>query len=120
MLGFIARYWYVFSAVALLSITGLSLMPLPELPEVPGNDKTHHFIAYSLLMFPVAIKQPKYWLFIAGFFVGWSGVIELLQPFVNRFAEWLDLLANCGGILLGTVLGKICQWFTTTNSVNVV
>ena len=102
---FVARYWYVFSFCSLALITIFSLIPLTELPEVPGSDKTHHFVAYALLMFPVALRQPKHCLLVAGLFVGWSGAIELIQPYVNRYGEWLDLLANCGGVLLGSGLG---------------
>ena len=32
-----------------LAIGYLSLTPLAELPEVPGSDKFHHLIAYSML-----------------------------------------------------------------------
>ncbi|MBX2847478.1 MAG: VanZ family protein [Acidiferrobacterales bacterium] len=97
-------------------ITTLSLIPLPALPDVPGSDKTHHYLAYASLMFPVAIKRPKYWLWIGSFFVIWSGAIELLQPFVNRYAEWLDLLANVIGILIGILLASILRILVSYNN----
>jgi len=103
----IARYWVPLSLFSFSVITVLSLLPLAELPEMPGSDKTHHFIAYGLLMFPVALRQPKHWLLIGFAFIVWSGAIELVQPFVNRYGEWLDLLANSGGVLLGAVIGKL-------------
>lgn len=84
----------------------LSLIPLPELPLLPGTDKTHHLIAYGALMFPVALHRPQGWLYIALGFVAWSGVIELIQPFVNRYAEWLDLLANSAGVVVGALAGN--------------
>ncbi len=55
-------------------------------------------------MFPAALAKPKHWPFIALFFIGWSGAIELLQPYVNRYGEWLDLLANSLGILASVLL----------------
>lgn len=86
---------------------------MAHLPSVPGTDKTHHFIAYSALFFPVALAKPKHWLLIGLFFICWSGAIELIQPYVNRYAEWLDLLANsiglCCGYLLATLTNRLAR-----------
>lgn len=95
------------SAVLLLLITALSLSPVEQLPVVPGSDKTHHIIAYALLMLPTGIARPKHWPYMVLFFVAWSGAIELLQPFVNRYGEWLDLLANSFGLLCGYSVGRL-------------
>lgn len=101
------KHHWIACTVALLGvITFLSLWPLPELPELPGNDKTGHFITYATLMLPAAIRRPKYWLLYGLLFIAYSGVIELIQPFVNRYGEWLDLAANTTGILLGAVVGR--------------
>jgi len=62
-------------------------------------------------MFPVALSRPKHYLFIGFFFIAWSGAIELLQPLVNRFAEWGDLAANLGGIVLGILLAAVIRLF---------
>ena len=105
----IRTYWGVVSLLILTAITVLSLWPADQLPNVPGTDKAHHFIAYAGLMFPVALRQPKYWLFIGLVFIGWSGAIELIQPYVNRYGEWLDLLANSGGVLCGVVLAYLTR-----------
>jgi VanZ family protein len=103
----IKNNWFPITVVSLAAVTFLSLWPLPELPEMPGTDKTHHFIAYGLLMFPSALRRPKKWLLFALFFVGYSGLIELIQPMVNRYGEWLDLAANVGGILSGIVVAGL-------------
>jgi VanZ family protein len=100
------QHWIAFTLAILFVITGLSLFPLPELPDMPGNDKSGHLIAYATLMLPVAIRRPKHWLLYGLFFIAYSGVIELIQPFVNRYGEWLDLLANVTGLLLGAVIGR--------------
>lgn len=68
LLIIIQRYWHVISVLILVTITTLSLWPVASLPTVPGNDKTHHFIAYAALMFPVALRKPRYWLMIGLFF----------------------------------------------------
>ncbi|MGD8173073.1 VanZ family protein [Vibrio sp. TRT 21S02] len=106
----LCQYWVALSVLILLLITVLSLTPLPELPAVPGSDKSHHFIAYGALMFSVGLRKPKYWLFVGAFFVAWSGAIELIQPYVNRYGEWLDLAANVGGLTTGFVAGRLFSY----------
>ncbi len=104
ILGFVLKNWRVITALCLTLITLLSLWPISTLPDVPGSDKTHHFVAYSALMFPLALRKPKYWVWGAWFFFFWSGGIELIQPYVNRYGEWLDLAANAAGLLIGWLL----------------
>ena len=106
----IKKHWLVLTLFFLSIITILSLTPLPELPPVPGSDKTHHFIAYGTLILPTAIRKPKKWLIITLFFIGWSGAIELIQPFVNRYGELIDLVANIGGLVCGLLLGQFILW----------
>ena len=107
----IAKYWIFATLFILTAITILSLKPLSELPPVPGSDKTHHFIAYALLMFPTALKKPKHWQIIVLFFIGWSGIIELIQPYVNRYGEWQDLAANIVGLVFGFLAVQIVKRF---------
>jgi len=113
--NFVIRYWLALSVLSLFSISLLSLWPLGSLPRMPGSDKTHHFIAYGALMFPAALAKPKHWPFIALFFISWSGLIELLQPFVNRYGEWLDLLANAMGVMSSVILVAILSFFKKLN-----
>ena len=104
----IKQYWYFISTIIFVLIAFLSLTPLQALPGVPGNNKTHHFIAYAALFFPVALAKPKHWFLIGLVCAALSGVIELIQPFVNRYAEWLDLFANSIGLCCGFILA----WLT--------
>lgn len=113
---FIHSHWKLISAVILILITVLSLTPQPHLPPVPGTDKAHHFIAYAALMFAVGFTKPKNWLFIGLFFVAWSGCIELIQPYVNRYGEWLDLAANTGGLVCGFVIAQILAFICNRNT----
>lgn len=101
----IHRYWSGISIALLVVITALSLWPLEQLPEAPGSDKLHHLLAYGVLMFPAALRQPRLWQLLVAGFIAWSGAIELIQPLVNRYAEWQDMLANTLGIVCGIVLG---------------
>lgn len=111
LLRLIALYWKLVSAAVLIAISFFSLMPLSELPQVPGSDKTHHVLSYACLMFPVALNRPKYYLLIAFFFIAWSGALELIQPFVNRYAEWGDLGANALGVVLGILIANSVRLF---------
>ena len=81
-----------------------------------GSDKTHHIIAYAILMFPVAIRKLDCLPAIFLFFIGWSGAIELLQPFVNRYGEFQDLAANITGLVCGLLAAKLIQWLFPVNS----
>ena len=112
LINFINRYWLAITAVILVLITAGSLFPADYLPKTPGSDKTHHFIGYCALMLPTALRRPKYWLIIALGVITWSGVIELIQPHVNRYGEWLDLAANSGGVLIAILLSYCLLWFT--------
>tara|TARA_B100000614_G_scaffold167372_1_gene149100 strand:+ start:1210 stop:1563 length:354 start_codon:yes stop_codon:yes gene_type:complete len=97
----ISRNWVSLTILSLTGITILSLWPLPYLPPVPGTDKTHHLIAYAILMFPAAFRRPRNWQALALTFMAYGGAIELLQPYVNRYGEWLDFAANTFGICIG-------------------
>lgn len=105
-LAIIQKHWAGLTLVTLAAITLLSLWPLPQLPAVPGGDKLHHLVAYTVLMLPVALRKPLRWPLIGVFFVAWSGAIELIQPYVNRYGEVFDLLANGLGVLCGVVLAE--------------
>jgi VanZ family protein len=96
----------------LLIITTLSLWPLDNLPPVPGSDKTHHLIAYAALVFPIALRKPNRWMLLVAFFIFYSGLIELAQPYVNRYGEWLDILANTAGIVCGITLATVIKTFS--------
>ena len=100
----IEKYWFILTVCLLLIITRLSLWPLDSLPSAPGSDKAHHLIAYAALVFPVALRKPNRWMLFIVFFIGYSGLIELIQPYVNRHGEWQDMLANTAGVVCGIAL----------------
>ncbi len=103
--------WLILSSVLIVIIGILSLTPLDELPAAPCSDKLHHLLAYAGLALPVSIVRPKYWLIVMLFYCMFSGAIELIQPFVNRYGEWLDMAANCSGLLLGISLAGLLRYF---------
>ena len=97
----IKRYWVSITALLVILITILSLHPLETLPEVPGSDKTHHIVAYCALAFPVAFRKYKGWQLLITCLAFYSGLIELIQPYVNRYADLVDFFANCCGLAIG-------------------
>lgn len=109
LLTLIRRYWISLTIFILTLITVLSLRPLDKLPPFPGGDKIHHFIAYAVLMLPTALKKPDYWVIISLGFICWSGIIELLQPYINRYGELQDLLANVLGLVFGWITAELLQ-----------
>ena len=84
-----------------------TLMPLKELPPVPGTDKLQHFIAFGVFVLPVSLLLPaKAWLiFIIA--VVYGGLIEIIQPYVNRYAEFGDFMADAVGAAVGAAIGVV-------------
>lgn len=116
LLTLIKKHWIFITAFILTAITILSVTPLKQLPPAPGTDKTHHFVAYATLMFPTALRKPKRWLAIALFFICWSGAIELIQPYVNRYGEIEDLVANIVGLVCGAIAVRVIKLFIPIDS----
>ena len=112
MINFTQKYWLHITFILLASIATLSLWPAAHLPSVPGTDKTHHFIAYAALTLPTTLKQPKYIFTITVGLIAFSGAIELIQPYVNRYGEWLDMIANTLGLIFGWLLAKVILYFS--------
>ncbi|MCB1857805.1 MAG: VanZ family protein [Gammaproteobacteria bacterium] len=86
-----------------VAIAYLSLTPLATLPPLPGGDKFQHFAAYALLglLGLWARRSLVGAVWIAAAMLSYGGIIELLQPYVNRYGELGDFLANGGGVLSG-------------------
>jgi VanZ family protein len=77
------------------------------IPEIPGKDKTIHFIAYlfaATMVVSAFIKKlyPSHALaFIFGLLL-LAALDEVTQPIVGRSCDFYDWLADLGGIVLGT------------------
>ena len=102
---FFYENWKIYTYLIFIIITLLSLYPLQEQPNIPGSDKIHHLIAYSALAIGVGLRRPSNYVLIIIFFSFYSGLIEIIQPYVNRISEIEDFLFNNLGILIGLTLG---------------
>ena len=108
----ILRLWRPTTILILSIILFLSLYPLPMLPMMnEGDDKLYHFFAYLFLVLPIGYAQPKYTFLYLFTLILISGTIEVIQPYVNRYGEWLDFLANTIGIFVGFLVGRIVAKF---------
>jgi len=101
----IQKKWKLITIFLMLLIIFLSLYPLQKLPEFQSNDKTQHLVAYFFLALPTGLKNPNKWGLYICFYIIFGGIIELVQPFVNRYGEWLDFFANTIGVILGFCVG---------------
>ncbi len=102
--GRLRRLAYAASLATALAIAVLTLMPAPSLPNAPGGDKLHHFLAFAALVFPVVAVRPRAGLWMVPGAILFGGAIELIQPHVGRHGEWADVLANATGALIGAAL----------------
>ena len=107
LLNIIKSNWIAVTATTLVLITIVSLLPLDTLPPAPGSDKFQHFLSYAFLAFPVALRKPRRWMLLCLGFIAYSGVIELIQPSVNRYCDIRDLLANTAGVVCGVIVGGL-------------
>ena len=93
----------------MIAIAFGTLMPASQLPELPGNDKSVHLLAFALLTLPLSLRPwVKGWKLGLGC-LAFGASIEVIQPFVNRSGEWLDLGADAVGIMVGLAIGQILR-----------
>jgi Zn-dependent protease with chaperone function len=83
-----------------LIISLATLTPAEYLAPAPGSDKLHHVLGFGGWALLCAFGPMKRFAYIALFIIFWGGVIELIQPYVNRYGEWLDFYADAFGIIL--------------------
>ncbi len=88
-----------------------SLYPFLHVPTFPGGDKTLHVAAYAVLVLPLAVRYPRYWVLVFSCASVFGMALEYLQQLTGRFFEWEDMLANACGAALGSIIGA---WFGST------
>lgn len=91
--------WSLIAAIVYLSLATLTL---PE--DVPQSDKLGHLLAYGTLMAwwsQLYVVDARRWK-LALTFIALGAAMEIAQGFTpNRYPEWLDIVANSTGVLLG-------------------
>jgi VanZ family protein len=102
-----AGAWLFWPALAVVAWGELT----PHPPKVAALlwDKAEHFIAY----FGLALLASLGWglrrslVFVFAAVVALGGMLEILQSFVGRDAEWGDFFANSLGALAGLALAVV-------------
>ena len=96
------RAWLAAGWLLVAVVTWGSLTPTPPHVEFPFPqfDKVEHFSAYFGMTAWFTAAWPKRWRGVALAFVIMGGLIEILQMFTGRDAEWLDWAADCAGVAL--------------------
>ena len=94
-------------------------MSSSNIPQIAISDKGIHFIFYAifaiLLYFPLRLNTTRAYTFVTisilvllvGFALG--AVVELIQHYfiVGRFGEYLDIVANTIGLLIGLLISEV-------------
>jgi len=102
--------------IAIIYTIWLTIVSLISLSSVPSlgssfDDKIYHFIAYFILAFlwvtyfkPTKKRQIILIVFVCNILFG--AILELVQHQLNsnRTYDNLDLLANCLGVIIGTII----------------
>ena len=94
--------------VVIAAVIALStLTPLPTKIDVPGSDKWHHSVAFAVLVFPLVYCNKIYVTSIALVALSYGGLIEIVQPYVNRYGEFNDFVADGIGVCIGIALARL-------------
>ena len=110
------RTWLVLGGVWVAAIVYLSLAPIPPQPiDFEYSDKLGHVLAYGLLMlwFCQVFQKSAHRIQVALWLIALGVSMEFLQRMTGyRYFEYIDMLANSAGVLLGwalanTALGRI-------------
>ena len=104
-----AGAWLFLPALVVVAWGELTPHPPNVVEEVFGWDKAEHFTAYFGLALLACVawglRRSLVWVFLGVMAIG--GTLEILQSFVGRDAEWLDMLANTLGAICGTLLAIV-------------
>ncbi|PIE68800.1 MAG: hypothetical protein CSA21_05910 [Deltaproteobacteria bacterium] len=102
--------------VMVLGVVAVSLYPLPPGTEIPGGDKTAHFLAYMVLALGCPWRlDTKRALALFGGLACLGLMLEAAQHVmdIGRCAEAADAVANALGALAGCVIRRAHHAYTT-------
>ena len=94
-------------------IAVLTLAPMPS-GGPAGSDKIYHVLAFACLAFPLPLVRPRLAVWVILGVIAYGGMIEMIQPFFGRQAEWADLVADGIGAVVGAVTGSALSRYILT------
>ena len=94
-------------------IAVLTLAPMPS-GGPAGSDKLYHVLAFACLAFPLPLVRPRLALWVVLGVIAYGAAIEVIQPFFGRQAEWVDLVADAIGAVVGAVTGTALSRYILT------
>lgn len=107
------RLWSALWCLAIAALVAGSLLPASELPQAPGSDKLHHFLAYFALS-AAAVQLYARWTSLLGAGLGLVLLglgLEHAQGALTdtRMADRWDALANTLGVIAGLAT-RLTPW----------
>lgn len=87
-----------------VAVSLATLMPAATLGTPPGSDKLHHVLGFAFWAILCAFGPTRRFLGLAFVIILCGGLIELIQPYVHRRAEWHDFWADCAGVGLAVLV----------------
>ncbi len=107
--------WRCSFVACFVGVLVLALMPSPPAMATTGWDKSNHLLAFGVLAGLGCNAFPQRVGVLLLGLLAYGALIEILQSFTpTRSAEWLDLLADCFGVLLGWILIRFTKKFFAT------
>ena len=102
-----AAFWCFWPAMAVVIWGELAGPPQQDFPQFLLWDKAQHFTAYFGLALLAALGWGRHIRasLILGAILFLGGALEILQAYVGRDAQWLDMGANTLGAVSGLGLG---------------
>ena len=109
------------SAVTLVLAVIIAVLTLAPMPSggPAGSDKLYHVLAFACLAFPLPLVRPRLAVWVILGVIAYGGMIEMIQPFFGRQAEWADLVADGIGAILGaSVARQLGLWLRRSRGPN--
>lgn len=106
------------SAVTIVLAVVIAVLTLAPMPSggPAGADKIYHVLAFASLAFPLPLVRPRLALWVILGVIAYGGIIETIQPFFGRQAEWADIVADGIGAILGAVVARqLGPWLRGTS-----
>jgi len=100
LLNLYARWQIPLFLIGWIGISLATLLPAEQLPSAPGSDKLHHVLGFAAWAIMPAAGDCRRFSFICLFIAFWGGVIEVIQPYVNRYGEWADFAGDLLGVTI--------------------